>query len=403
MKKLRILALILALCAALVLPAAAGGEEPDKPAFSIGSTSYFQVDKSSGKGWSYDGKGHFSFQNCTGSADQRIILTGMTIPVTLTFSGTNVFSSLISADVVDKQSTNVTIKVVSGKTTFGDKHAGGILAGSLTVSGSGSLAVGYQLYCDSLSIQNAAVSVSSAFRVLTQKNLTLSGSASLVSDSGLCAKGSVSGSFYNAAGAKLSLGSDGYVKEKGASASYVRALAVGADPFNPFSDVLSGSYYHDAVLWAVGKNVTTGTSATTFSPNATCTQAQILTFLWRAEGSPASSAQSAYTDSAVSLGKYYYTAFLWAQEKGVVTDKALSPNADCTRGDVVTYLWRLAGSPASADAPFTDVPAGGELAQAASWASAQGVTTGTSATTFAPSASCTRGQIVTFLHRSLGK
>ena len=162
-----------------------------------------------------------------------------------------------------------------------------------------------------------------------------------------------------------------------------------------FSDVAAGAYYADAVKWAVEKGITTGTTTTTFSPNNTCTTAQILTFLWRANGSPAPTGKNA----AVPAGQYYTDAANWALEKGL-TDN-FNADTPATRAATVTYLWKLAGKPAAEAAAFTDVDAGAEYAQAVAWAVKKGITAGTSATTFAPGNTCTRGQIVTFLHRSL--
>lgn len=171
----------------------------------------------------------------------------------------------------------------------------------------------------------------------------------------------------------------------------------------PFRDTNAGDYYYDPMVWAVDGSITNGTSATTFSPNATCTQCQILTFLYRAAGSPSVSGGSAYTNSAVTPDQYYYKAMVWAYQQGVVTNAGLNPNAPCTRADVVTYLWRLNSKPAGGTASFTDVPSSASYAQAVSWAVKSGITNGTSATTFSPSATCTRGQIVTFLYRNFVK
>lgn len=162
-----------------------------------------------------------------------------------------------------------------------------------------------------------------------------------------------------------------------------------------FTDVWEGAYYADAVRWAVNKNITSGTSATTFSPDTTCTTAQILTFLWRANGSPAPNGSNA----AVPAGQYYTDAANWALEKGL-TD-AFNADTPATRAATVTYLWKLAGKPAADAASFADVDAGAEYAQAVAWAVKEGITAGTSATTFAPDNTCTRGQIVTFLYRDL--
>ena len=173
-----------------------------------------------------------------------------------------------------------------------------------------------------------------------------------------------------------------------------------------FSDVPEGAYYTDAVAWAVEKGVTSGTSGTTFSPNADCTRAQIVTFLWRAAGSPTpKSKESAFTD--VAAGSYYETAVQWAVENGITSGTSattFSPNATCTRAQTVTFLWRSQKSPADGAAnAFTDVVEGTYYTDAVKWAVKNGITSGTSATTFSPNADCSRAQIVTFLYRCLGK
>lgn len=168
---------------------------------------------------------------------------------------------------------------------------------------------------------------------------------------------------------------------------------------NPFSDIKESDYFHDSVLWAVSNGVTNGTSATTFSPHMTCSQAHILTFLWRAVGSPEPTIASPYSNAAVKSGQYFYKAFVWAWEKGLIGNTAHDPNAPCSRSDVVTYLWKLDGSPKTGSSNFTDVPASTPYAQAVAWAVQNGITNGTSATTFSPDGICTRGQIVTFLWR----
>lgn len=166
-----------------------------------------------------------------------------------------------------------------------------------------------------------------------------------------------------------------------------------------FQDVAPGAYYYDAVRWAVERRVTAGVSDTAFAPEQVCTQAQILTFLWRANGMPMSAGGHGYTDAAVQLGTYFYEALCWAQEVGIVLDPALDPNAPCSRADVVTYLWRLSGSPEAEAAAFADVAVEAPYASAVDWAVAQNITKGVSATEFGPDTVCSRGQIVTFLHR----
>lgn len=187
------------------------------------------------------------------------------------------------------------------------------------------------------------------------------------------------------------------------------AIAKNNDPllnatmhYVPFSDTNPGDYYYNPMLWAIDKGVTAGTSETSFSPNDTCTQGQILTFLWCAAGSPSASGGNAYTDSAVSPEQYYYIPMQWAYQQGIVADASLNPSSPCTRADVVTYLWRLANQPSGGSASsFTDVSASAGYAQAVAWAVMQGITSGTSATTFSPDAICTRAQIVTFLYNAL--
>lgn len=168
-----------------------------------------------------------------------------------------------------------------------------------------------------------------------------------------------------------------------------------------FNDVMSDSYYAEPVSWAVENKVTSGTSTTTFSPSDTCTNAQILTFLWRAKGFSIPTIQNPFDN--VNGNEYYANASIWAYENGLVSGPSFSENIPCTRSMVVTYLWKLAGSPKSTSSSFSDIPADASYASAVSWAVSKGITNGTSATTFSPNDTCTRGQIVTFLYRSIGK
>lgn len=170
----------------------------------------------------------------------------------------------------------------------------------------------------------------------------------------------------------------------------------------PFVDVPASAYYYDAVAWAVENGVTGGTTATTFSPNNACTRAQMVTFLWRAAGEPEpETTVNPFTD--VSASAYYYEAVLWAVERGITNGTSattFSPDATVTRGQTVTFLWRNAGSPAASGSGFADVAADAYYATAVAWAAREGITSGTSATAFSPSNACTRAQIVTFLYRA---
>ena len=173
---------------------------------------------------------------------------------------------------------------------------------------------------------------------------------------------------------------------------------------NPFTDVPAGSYYEDAVIWAVDKGITTGTSATTFNPNGICTRAQAVTFLWRAAGSPAAKS-SAMPFADVKAGSYYYDAVLWAVEQGITkgtSETMFSPDATCTRAQIVTFLWRANGSPAvSGNSAFTDVAADAYYAAAVTWAEKNDITGGIGGGLFGSDNDCTRAQIVTFIYRSV--
>ena len=175
---------------------------------------------------------------------------------------------------------------------------------------------------------------------------------------------------------------------------------MGTEPQPLFKDVPLNLYCAEPVEWAVDNNITSGTSATTFSPDQNCSQAHILTFLWKAAGKPAVSTNNPFTNKAVSAGQYYYNAFLWAYAEGLIDNVHIDPNAGCSRSDVVSYLWKLEGMPDVADGNrFSDVSFDAAYKDAVAWAVQHGVTSGTSSTTFSPDQICTRGQIVTFLYR----
>lgn len=166
-----------------------------------------------------------------------------------------------------------------------------------------------------------------------------------------------------------------------------------------FTDVASEDWFSYYVNWAVANDIAKGTSDTTFSPNDTCTQEQIITFLYRANGSPAASIENPYSD--VGTTAYYYDAVRWGYERGIRQQSAFGVSEPCSRSDVVYYLWTLSGKPEAANAAsFTDVAADAVYAQAVAWAVETGITTGTSDMNFSPNDICTRAQIVTFLCRA---
>ena len=168
-----------------------------------------------------------------------------------------------------------------------------------------------------------------------------------------------------------------------------------------FVDVPANAYFADAVKWAVDKGVTNGMTETTFGPYESCTRAQIVTFLWRAAGSPEPKTAVNFAD--VPAGSYYAKAVAWAIENGItngMTATEFAPDATCTRGQSVTFLHRALKGTASSSANFTDVKSDAFYADAINWAVANNVTNGTSNTTFSPNADCTRAEIVTFLYRA---
>ena len=171
---------------------------------------------------------------------------------------------------------------------------------------------------------------------------------------------------------------------------------------SPFGDVSTDAYYYKAVQWAKEKGITDGISSNLFGPKQPCTRSQIVTFLWRAAGSPEPKSTAAGMTDVVP-GSYYAKAVAWAVENGITTGTAegtFSPDATCTRAQAVTFLARAQNAKATGKTAFSDVPADSYFADAVAWAQANGVTTGTSETTFSPDSDCTRAQIVTFLYRA---
>lgn len=214
----------------------------------------------------------------------------------------------------------------------------------------------------------------------------------------------------DASGKKLdlkNLGSGKYSFTMPASKVEVKATFMEDNTMlNYFVDVPASAYYYDAVLWAAERGITGGTDATRFSPDGVCTRAQAVTFLWRAAGSPAPSATAMpFTD--VAADSYYYNAVLWAMENGITagtSSTTFSPDLKCSRAHIMTFLWRSEKSPAAGSVnPFTDVSADAYYADAVLWAVKESVTNGTSSATFSPDADCTRAQIVTFIWRTLAR
>ena len=179
------------------------------------------------------------------------------------------------------------------------------------------------------------------------------------------------------------------------------------DPSSGFADVKPKHYYYNAMLWALERGITSGTSRVTFSPNDTCTRGQVMTFLYAAKGKPeADWSNNPFVD--VKKSKYYFKPVLWAFQNGItngVDDTHFQPNGGCTRAQVVTFLWALSGkpNPKAGSNPFKDVKKSNWYYKAVLWAYQNGVTSGVDATHFGPNQTCTRGQVVTFLYALLGK
>ena len=177
------------------------------------------------------------------------------------------------------------------------------------------------------------------------------------------------------------------------------------EPVNPFVDVDESDYYYDAVLWAVANGITNGTTpdGTLYSPDLVLSRAQMVTFLWRVNGAPRVTGSSPFTD--VNVGDYYYDAVLWAVANGVTTgttSTTFSPDLPVTRAQAVTFQWRAAGAPLVSGGSFVDVPADAWYANAVAWAVANGITNGTGGGIFSPDMEVSRAQAVTFLYRELG-
>ena len=203
--------------------------------------------------------------------------------------------------------------------------------------------------------------------------------------------------FYNR---EIKVGSGCFIPR--GDTEFLAAAAVAALPEGgSFADVDSGAYYADAVAWAVEQGITSGTGNGKFSPDSSCTRAQMVTFLWRAAGSPEPKAMSSFAD--VSTDAYYAKAVAWAVENGITTgtgDGKFSPDATCTRAQSVTFLFRAIGKLVDSKAEFSDVLTDSYYANAVAWAVENGVTNGIGDGLFGPDNSCTRAQIVTFLFRA---
>lgn len=230
------------------------------------------------------------------------------------------------------------------------------------------------------------------------QNFTIGGNGGTQSAGGATSAGGTGGGTTSSATGGTAESAGGTGESTGGTEESAGGTAVGA-----FTDVPADAYYASAVAWALEKGVTTGTSATTFTPDRDCTRAEIVTFLWRAYGSPMVSSTNVFTD--VPADAYYAAAVAWAVENGITTGSTattFSPDKTCSRAEAMTFLYRAAGSPvAGGGSAFIDLAADAYYADAVDWAAENGITTGTTATTFSPDKTCTRAEIITFVFRNL--
>ena len=298
-------------------------------------------------------------------------IRSITIPDSVTKLGVNSFNGAFSVPPWGTLSTiklpNSVTEIEGGAFAYSDLTTL-VLPDSLTTIGNG--AFSKCQYLTDIVIPNSVSSIGN-WVFDNSQNVTIHGSAGSYAES--------------------------YAKENG--------IPFVADVFSTvggFNDVRANHFYAKPVLWAVEKRITSGTSATTFSPDSTCTTAQILTFLWRANGCPQPISQTnEFTD--VKEEDYFWKAASWAKEAGLISGSEFNGNTPCTRAATMMYMWKLAGSPTTyATSAFEDVPDIADYAQAVSWAVNEGITSGTSNTTFSPQDTCTRAQIVTFLWHNYG-
>lgn len=322
--------------------------------------------------------GESAFQNCSA-------LQSLTIPDAITSIGANAFSGCTALNTV---MTNNFINTVEGPAFDG--------CNSLTLYG-----------YDGSYMQAYAAAYNIPFEIIPGTEDTVNSIESVTSAPGFDKDGKpctvvtitmTNGDveeFYIYDGEDGQDGEDGKDGEDGEDGQDGEIIIVPS-----FSDVPADSYYSDAVNWAVANGITTGTSNGEFSPDDGCSRAQIVTFLWRAMGSPEPTGSSSFND--VPADSYYGKAAQWALENGITTGvggNSFGSDSTVTRAEVVTFLWRAAGSPAVSVGSFADVDSGAYYADAVAWAVANGITTGTGESTFSPNAGCTRAQIVTFLYR----
>ncbi len=362
--------------------------------------------------------GRYSFKNC-------INLTSVTIPNSVTSIGGHAFFkcySLASVTIPEgvtriggsafyKCSSLESVTIPSGVT----KIDSGVFYGcssltSVTIS-EGVTSIGFEAfeYCSSLTSVTIPSSVTSigeyAFgdcRIL--KTIRFEGNAPAIAETAFT---DVTADAY--CSADNATWTEDVCRHYGGNITWNWCLNGEIVPKLFFTDIGRNEYYYDAVVWAYyhEPQIVAGTGGRTFKPDASCTRAQAITLLWNALGKPKpTTTENPFTD--VKAGEYYYKAVLWARENGITggtSETTFGPDDNCTRAQVITFLWNAVGKPepTTTENPFTDVKAGKYYYKAVLWAWENGITRGTSETTFSPKAVCTRAQVVTFLYREMGE
>lgn len=433
-KRIPLFLLALALCVGFTLPAMADDPYgPRQVGFYLAENFYSFDEPSSGDGWSYDGNYTMTLSGIQSTAGETeygvkvdqiqlnnpekdftfVVQDGTESKVgyiniiygggfsirdsqrkTVTFSGSGTLAceSVLLDKVIFR---DVTLSVEEGFSCWGlTMESGSIKAGSFSMGHTGTTLDGmYSLTGGSIELTDEE-SYSGVIRIdgLEEDKIR-----------------EIVGLFHGKSGQPLQPdihenetygGYYAFVKGDGANGHATYAIFEGtgnaASSTAAFADVTTDAYYAAPVEWAVAQGITSGTSDTTFSPDDTCTKAQIITFLWRAAGSPEPQSSAAFSD--VAADAYYAKATAWAAENGMAEGGTFVPEAPCTRLMAVEFMWKQAGSPSAGQASFTDVSS-----DAVNWAVEQGVTAGTSDTSFSPDDTCTRGQIVTFLYRAFAE
>lgn len=422
--------LVLALCMSLIVPAMASDPYgPKDSGFYVAEKFYSFDEPSSGDGWNYDGNYTMTLsgiQSTYGKSEYGIIYDWIQLD-----NPKNNFSFVVKDGTENKVGN---IEIIYGGTTIRDSQRK-----EVTFSGTGTLNC-KNVHLDKVNFSDVTLKVEEYFSCwglyMDSGAISASGFSmghvessfkNLYSLTGgrIELKGTKTSEYYNGViridgleedllrnflsyfkdenGNPLEIemnentvygGYYCFVKDSGTGEHATYAVWEGAQTSDiAFADVTADAYYAAPVVWAVEKAITVGTSDTEFSPEETCTRAQIITFLWRAAGSPEPQSPGVFSD--VADDAYYAKAATWAAENGMVSGDTFAPEEPCTRQMAVEFMWKHAGSPDASPANFSDVSS-----DAVDWALSNGVTSGTSDTTFSPKEICTRAQIVTFLYRA---